>query len=244
MSNIENSKDTPVQNESTVESNGSQTTEPSQAVQPQITQQVEQPQAHHQNVQPQVVGQQAIKDVPKKKKFGLFECIIGALVVFGGGYSAMNYFDWKPSFSKGQSTAFEGAKVVVVNTDVLISAVSLKVMNEPNGSEKISIMIEKIYQEIDAFAQDGYIVIDSDTPILYSPKADVTKVIAEKIGVDAYEGYKVAKENRFIGNAGRASLEIKADKKDSANSNVQHEDFSNLDLNTNEKGETMDLDLE
>lgn len=244
MSNSENSKDTPVQNESTVETNGSQVHEPSQVVQPQITQQVEQPQPIQQHVQPQAVEQQPIKEAPKKKKFGVFELVIGALVVFGGGYSAMNYFDWKPSLSSGQSTSFEAAKVVVVNTDVLISAVSLNVMNDPKSSEKISIMIEKVYQEIDALAQEGYVVIDSDTPILYSPKADVTKTIAERLGVDANEGYKVAKENRFIGNAGRAGLEIKAGKTDAPTSNVEHEDFSDLDLSTNEKGETMDLDLE
>lgn len=241
MSNSENSKDTPVQNESTVESNGSQTPEPSNDVQPRITQQEEQPKSINQS---QVDSQQPINQEPKKKKFGVFELVIGALVVFGGGYSAMNYFDWKPSFFDGQSTSFEGSKVVVVNTDVLISAVSLKLMNEPKSNEKISIMIEKVYQEIDALAQDGYIVIDSDTPILYSQKADVTKAIAAKIGVDANEGYKAAKENRFIGNAGRATLELKANQSDDPNANVQQEDFSNLDLNTNEKGETMDLDLE
>ena len=144
MSNSENSKDTPVQNESTVETNGSQVHEPSQVVQPQITQQVEQPQPIQQHVQPQAVEQQPIKEAPKKKKFGVFELVIGALVVFGGGYSAMNYFDWKPSLSSGQSTSFEAAKVVVVNTDVLISAVSLNVMNDPKSSEKISIMIDQL----------------------------------------------------------------------------------------------------
>lgn len=247
MSNNENPNETPVQNNATVKDNDSATTESSQVVHPQVAQQVEQPQPT-QAVQPQVVQQteaQPMKDSQKKKKFGLFEIVIGALVVFGGGYSVMNYFDAKPStLLGGGSSSFEGAKVVIVNTDVLVSAVSLKVMNDPKSREKISILNEKIYQEIDSYAQQGYVVLDSDTPILHSPKADVTKIIAEKIGVDASEGYRVAKENNFIGNAGRATLDVKSNAIDDSNTDVKHEDFSGLDLNTNEKGETMDLDLE
>ena len=238
MSNNENSNGTPVQNNGAVKDNDSATTESSQAVQPQVAQQVEQPQTVQQT------ESQPTKDSQKKNKFGLFEIVIGALVVFGGGYSVMNYFDAKPSTLLGGSSSFEAAKVVVVNTDVLVSAVSLKVMNDPKSREKISILNEKIYQEIDSYAQQGYVVLDSDTPILHSPKADVTKIIADRIGVDASEGYRVAKENNFIGSAGRATLDIKSNAIDAPNADVSHEDFSGLELNTNEKGETMDLDLE
>lgn len=243
MSNSENSKDTPVQNESTVETNGSQVHEPSQVVQPQITQKVEQPQSIQQHVQPQAVEQQPIKEASKKKRFGVFEWVIGALVVFGGGYSAVNYFDVSPkSLFSGDSSGFKGGTVVVINTDILISAMSVEVMGEKNSQEKISILMEKVYQEIESYTKKGYVVLDSDTPILHAPQSDITLEVAQKIGLDAQKGFDLAKENKFIGNAGLGNLELQNQNKKTAGDNQQVEDYSNLDLNTNANGETMDLD--
>lgn len=242
MSNSENSKDTPVQIDSTVESNGSQTPEPSQVVQPQVAQQVEQPQTTQQIAQPQEV-QQSIKKAPKKKKFGVFEWVIGALVVFGGGYSAINYFDVSPkTWFSGSSSGFKGGSVVVINTDILISAMSVEVMGQKNSQEKISILMEKVYQEIESYTKQGYVVLDSDTPILHAPQSDITLEVAKKIGLDAQKGFDIAKENKFIGNAGLGNLELQNKDKKPSGDGQQIEDYSNLDLNTNANGETMDLD--
>ena len=70
----------------------------------------------------------------------------------------------------------------------------------------------------------------------------MTIEVAQKIGLDAQKGFDLAKENKFIGNAGLGNLELQDQNKKTAGENQQIEDYSNLDLNTNADGETMDLD--
>lgn len=260
MSNTDNSTDSPVQAAQNVEQGESGNThvainqsEQQQTVQPQIApQQTVQPQAAPQQVtQPQdvvqPVVQQQIPPVKTKKKFGLFELFIGAAVVFGGGYSAMNYFDISPSsIFSGGSSGYKGGTVLVINTDILISAVSVELMYDPNAKAKSTVLMQQIYKEIQSFTDKGYVVLDSDTPILHAPKSDITLEVAERLGVDAKKGYQIAKDNKFIGNAGSATLDLKMNESQNpkADSEVEakHEDFSNLDLSTNKNGETMDLD--
>lgn len=239
MSNNEQSADTTAHSSSTTESAKVEPiAEKAEENSPITTQQVE-----NTNASPVVEQPKIIEKNKSKSKFGLFEIIIGAVVVFGGGYAVTNYFDWSPKSLLSNSEEVRGGSVLVVNTDLLVSAITVELMGDEKARERISISIEKVYQEIRTYTENGYVVLDSDTPILHASNSDVTQEIAEKIGVDLKKGLKVAEDNKFIGNAGGATLELKAQEAQEANGpTVIKEDFSELQLSKNANGETLDLD--
>lgn len=152
-----------------------------------------------------------------------------------------------------------GQKIAVVDTRLLVMAVSVEVNDQLKSGEinldasqkKIGNYIEKMYSETKKYAENGYTVIPAQNVIFYSDKHDITPEIAKTIGVDYDDGLAELENLSSINNEGLGLFKDEFNRQKNNNpqspknipENTNYEDLSNLDVLTNEDGTTSDLEL-
>lgn len=184
-----------------------------------------------------------------KKKWDLMSCLLVVIILGVIGFTAH-------SFNLFKLPSFGGQKIAVVDTRLLIMAVSSKV-NERLSSGKITLeqsqyeinnQMDKLYEETKNYAADGYTIIPSQYTMFYSDKHDITPDIAEKLGVSYDTGLQELKQlsltnpNSGIYQKQNAQMQQGNFAPKNLSEGSTFEDHSSLELSA-ENGQTSDLVL-
>lgn len=109
---------------------------------------------------------------------------VGALFFLKGG----SIDDLKPSSTIRPETEFkgeiEGARMVVVDAPKLVQAAIAAQMIRKQEGFSGEIVGKVVRQVVDQYRADGYIVLAAGNTVGYPQSADITPMIAQKLGID------------------------------------------------------------